>query len=152
MRTPIPRHGTEQTRASQRIPRSALLPMLVGVLLPKCPVCIAVYLSAIGTGASTAQGAAPLLVHAGNALVVLALGVLGMRVMRARRYGLIALFAISAGALLTLALAFPTLFWPRLVALTGVGISVLCAMSQSRQAGFTTRTSKRFVYHRLRQE
>jgi hypothetical protein len=149
--------------------------MLVGVLVPKCPVCIAVYLSAIGTGASAAHGAAPLIVHAGNALVVLALGILGMRVVRARRASLIALFAISAGLLLALALAFPTLLWPRLVALAGVGVSVLrsrhltrpgsatslqaSAMavapdtgSQSRQAGFTTHPSKRFVYHRLRRE
>jgi hypothetical protein len=125
MRTSLPRHRTEPAHSSRRFTRLAFLPVLVGVLVPKCPVCIAVYLSAIGTGASTARGAAPLVVHAGNALVALALIVLGLRVVRTRRYGLIALFAISAGALLALALAFPTPLWPRLIALAGVGVSVL---------------------------
>jgi hypothetical protein len=159
----------------RRVKRIALLPLLVGVLVPKCPVCLAVYLSAIGTGASAAHGAAPLVVQAGNALVAIALVVLGLRVVRSRRAGMIALFALSAAALLVLAWAFPLLLWPRLAALTGAGVSFLCtrrvtrpastrapqtpapettspAGSPSSQAGFTTRGQKRFVYHRLRRE
>lgn len=134
MHTSPPGLDGEPRRSSWRSGRAALLPVLVGVLVPKCPVCIAIYLSAAGTGASIARGAAPLLVHAGNALVAIALVILGMRLVRSRHYALLALFALSAGALLVLALAFPTLLWPRLAALSGVGISVLRAGRAARQA------------------
>lgn len=151
---------------------SSLLPVLAGALVPKCPLCLAVYLSALGTGASAAHEVAPLAVHAGNALTVIALGFLGPRVVATRRVGMIALFTLSAGALLVLAWALPLLLWPRLVALAGVTLSVVRArrmthctsaraprsndlhatVPEGRQAGFTTRLQKRLVYHRLRRE
>jgi hypothetical protein len=134
MHTSHPGIDVEPRRSSWRFSRAALLPVLVGVLVPKCPVCIAIYLSAAGTGASIARGAAPLVVHAGNALVAAALVGLGVRVVKSRRRGLLALFALSAGALLVLALAFPTLLWPRLAALWVVGVSVLRAGRVARQA------------------
>ncbi|QSQ21871.1 hypothetical protein JY651_43115 [Pyxidicoccus parkwayensis] len=140
------RTSLHRTRTESRVKRTALLPLLLGVLVPKCPVCLAVYLSAIGTGASAARDAAPLVVQVGNVLVAIALGVLIVRVVSARRPALIALFTLSSAALLVLAWAFPLLLWPRLVALAGVGIAVLRtqrvtreeaahALARGRQAG-----------------
>ncbi|WP_164012272.1 hypothetical protein [Pyxidicoccus trucidator] len=87
---------------------AALLPTLVAALLPKCPVCIAVYLSAFGLGASIAQDAAPWVLRAANGLAAAVLGLvlfrLGMRARRSRRYGPLAVWTLlSTGALLVLA-------------------------------------------------
>ncbi|RKH09303.1 hypothetical protein D7V97_16880 [Corallococcus sp. CA053C] len=73
-------------RASRLV---AFLLALTGVLLPKCPLCIAVYLSAAGLGASAAHAVAPAIIGAGRMLVALAVGVLsawvGMRLWRGWR-------------------------------------------------------------------
>ena len=118
-------------RSARRLPRVAFLPALAGALVPKCPVCVAAWLSAFGAGASAAQGAAPLIVRVGNGLLALAVSGLGvclvMRVSRSHRYGALALFALSAGALLALTLAAPMPAWARLVPLPGLVVAVLRA-------------------------
>jgi hypothetical protein len=38
---------------------AAIATVIAAVLLPKCPVCIAAYLAALGLGAGAAHGAAP---------------------------------------------------------------------------------------------
>lgn len=64
----------------------AFLLALAGALLPKCPLCVAAYLSAAGLGASAAQWVAPGIVGAGKVLVVLSFGIasgwLGRRMLR----------------------------------------------------------------------
>ncbi|MFP2905925.1 hypothetical protein ACLESD_12875 [Pyxidicoccus sp. 3LFB2] len=83
---------------------AAFLPALVAALLPKCPMCIAVYLSAAGIGASVAQGAAPWVLRVAYGVAFAVLGLLGfrlgMRAWRARRYGPFAVWALYSVALL----------------------------------------------------
>ena len=80
MRT-LPTLRSFAPRRALRIVASLLA--LTGALLPKCPLCVAAYLSAAGFGASAAHAVAPGIVGAGRMLVVLASGVLsawlGMR-------------------------------------------------------------------------
>ncbi len=57
----------------------AFLPALVAALLPKCPVCVAVYLSAAGIGAGLANDAAPWVLRAANGLAAGMLGFLAFR-------------------------------------------------------------------------
>jgi len=47
---------------SMRFPRTlAFLPTLAVLVLPKCPMCIAAYLTAVGCGAAFADAVAPIL-------------------------------------------------------------------------------------------
>lgn len=85
MRTPLtPRSSSAPPSRASRIVVALLA--LAGAFLPKCPLCVAAYLSAAGIGASAAHAMAPGVVGAGKVLVALALGVLsaqlGMRMWR----------------------------------------------------------------------
>jgi hypothetical protein len=51
---------------------AALLPLVAAALLPKCPMCLAAWLSALGAGASVAHGAAPLVIRLARVLLVAA--------------------------------------------------------------------------------
>ncbi|MCP3140074.1 hypothetical protein [Pyxidicoccus xibeiensis] len=62
-------------RASRIITGIVLLPVLA--LLPKCPLCIAVWLSAAGFGAGAAHALASGAVELAKVLVALALCILG---------------------------------------------------------------------------
>ena len=67
-----------------------LLASVAAVLAPKCPMCLAVYLSAWGLGLGASQAVsrvAPLLLPAGLAVGVLALFSLTRALRRARRPG-----------------------------------------------------------------
>ena len=83
MRTLLTLRSFAPGRASRIV---ASLLALTGVLLPKCPLCVAAYLSAAGLGASVAPAVAPGVVGTAKVLVALALGVLsawlGMRIRR----------------------------------------------------------------------
>jgi hypothetical protein len=100
----------------------AVWPALAGALMPKCPLCVAAWLSAAGAGA--AAGMAPVVVVAGRVAAVLAVVFLGVRLLgrarRTRRYRRLVPFAACALALLAATLAAPALLWPRLVALAGL--------------------------------
>jgi hypothetical protein len=61
--------------------RVALLPVLLAALIPKCPVCIAVYLSAAGIGMGFAQGAAPWVIRAANGAAAGVLALLCFRLL-----------------------------------------------------------------------
>lgn len=121
----------QSARSLGPLARVAWLPALAGALVPKCPMCVAAYLSAIGAGASAASAAAPAIVRAGHVAVILAVAVLGARLLvrarRARRYRGLAPFAVCAVALLAAEFAAPTLLWPRLLALAGVAVAVVLA-------------------------
>ena len=55
-----------------RFPRTlAFIPTLAVLLLPKCPMCIAAYLTALGCGAAFANAVAPILLG-GARLVAIA--------------------------------------------------------------------------------
>jgi hypothetical protein len=59
---------------------------LAGLLLPKCPLCLAAYLSAAGVGVSFAQGAAPILLRVANGAVAAAIFWLAARaILRVRK-------------------------------------------------------------------
>jgi len=73
----------------RRFTLPALFTALAGLLFPKCPLCLAAYLSAAGAGASAAQVAAPFLLRAANALAAAAVAWLAARA-AARLYRLIA--------------------------------------------------------------
>ncbi|MFP2928970.1 hypothetical protein ACLESO_27980 [Pyxidicoccus sp. 3LG] len=81
MQTPL-----RQRRASRFLKGVVLLPLLA--LVPKCPLCIAAWLSALGFGASAAHAVASGAVGMARVLGVLALCVLvawlGRRVWRLR--------------------------------------------------------------------
>jgi hypothetical protein len=113
------------------VARVAWLPALAGALVPKCPMCVAAYFSAVGAGASLASAAAPAIVRAGHVAVILAVALLGARLLvrarRARRTRRLAPFALCAVALLAAALAAPALLWPRLLALAGLAVAVVRA-------------------------
>jgi uncharacterized membrane protein YccC len=68
------------TRSVWRFTVAALLSALAGLLVPKCPLCLAAYLSAAGVGVSFAQGAAPILLRVANGVVATALSWLAARV------------------------------------------------------------------------
>ena len=72
----------------RRLTVAALLSALLGVLVPKCPLCLAAYLTAAGAGVSVAQRAAPILLRVANGLAAAAcawlVARLALRVWRAR--------------------------------------------------------------------
>ena len=64
-----------------RFPRTlALLPALGALLLPKCPLCLAAYLTAAGCGAAFAQGVAPIVLGGARLVVIAAAAALALRV------------------------------------------------------------------------
>ncbi|AKF86570.1 hypothetical protein MFUL124B02_29530 [Myxococcus fulvus 124B02] len=69
------------------MPGVSLVLGLLAALLPKCPVCIATYLSLLGVTVGVAGAVGTLLRPAGFALVALSLGVLIARRWRRRRSG-----------------------------------------------------------------
>ncbi len=64
---------------------SSLSAVLILAFLPKCPVCVAVWLGAVGLGASSAALAAPLLRPAAYALGAASALLLGWSAWRARK-------------------------------------------------------------------
>jgi hypothetical protein len=66
-------------KKSSRAPWFTLVPgTLLALLAPKCPFCLAAYLSLVGLGAGTAGVLAPMLRPFGIALIVLSLVLLGV--------------------------------------------------------------------------
>jgi hypothetical protein len=65
------------SRPDRRLARAAasLGSLVLAVLLPKCPVCVAAWLSALGVGASLGATLAPVLRPLGFTLAALALAV-----------------------------------------------------------------------------
>src|SRR5688500_15815948 len=69
--------STLARRAATPLASVASLAALIGaVLVPKCPLCIAAALSALGVGAAVARQTAPLVHH--SALVLGALGLIAL--------------------------------------------------------------------------
>jgi cytochrome bd-type quinol oxidase subunit 2 len=138
MQTLIQPEASTRSR-SRPLARSAWWPALVGALVPKCPMCVAAYLSALGAGASTADSAAPAIVRLGHLAVVLAVAILGARLLvrarRVRRYRGVAAFGVCALGLLVAEFAAPMLLWPRLVAVAGVAGSVVFAERANASGG-----------------
>ena len=63
-----------------RIPRTyALLPTLAALLVPKCPLCLAAYLTAAGFGAALSRAVAPVVLRGARGLAVAAAIVLALR-------------------------------------------------------------------------
>jgi hypothetical protein len=61
-------------------------PALAGALVPKCPLCVAAYLSAAGVGAGVASAAAPSLIRASYTAAALGAVMLVRRLLaKARR-------------------------------------------------------------------
>jgi hypothetical protein len=76
----LPMPVASPARSARRFTVAALLSALAGLLVPKCPLCLAAYLSAAGVGVSVAQGAAPILLRVANGVVATALSGLAARV------------------------------------------------------------------------
>ncbi len=78
----------------------------MAALLPKCPVCVAVYLSAAGIGAGVAQDTAPWVIRATNGVAAAVLSFLGFRLVlrawRSRHQRRLGVWALSVGSLLVL--------------------------------------------------
>jgi hypothetical protein len=72
-----------------RSPRTlALLPALAALLVPKCPLCVAAYLSAAGFGAALARAVAPVVVRGARVAaiaVAIALALRAVTILRAAR-------------------------------------------------------------------
>ncbi|MFY1825032.1 hypothetical protein ACN47A_03900 [Myxococcus fulvus] len=82
--------GAEQASpgaARRHVPGVSLVLGLLAALLPKCPVCIAAYLSLLGVTVGVAGVIGTLLRPAAFTLVVLSLGVLLVRHRRRGRGG-----------------------------------------------------------------
>ncbi|HKA87887.1 MAG TPA: hypothetical protein VKE22_09490, partial [Haliangiales bacterium] len=78
--------GAAQGDGMPRI--TALLAALAAVLIPKCPMCIAAYLSAAGVGAAFARAVAPVVVGAGRVCAGVAVAMLcvtAWRLLRRRK-------------------------------------------------------------------
>ena len=86
--------------------KSALVPALVAALVPKCPFCVAAYLSIIGVSAGAAGAIAPLLRVFVLVVATIAIGLallpLGKLALRTRNYP--PLLAVMTVASVTLAL------------------------------------------------
>ncbi len=80
MNPDLPMPVAPPTGSVRRFTVAALLSALAGLLVPKCPLCLAAYLSAAGVGVSFAQGAAPILLRVANGVVATALSWLAARV------------------------------------------------------------------------
>lgn len=64
-----------------RFPRTlAFLPALGALLLPKCPLCLAAYLTAAGCGAAFAHAVAPYVLGGARLIAIAAALVLALRV------------------------------------------------------------------------
>jgi hypothetical protein len=74
-------------RPSKGAAAASLLPAIAGLFAPKCPVCLAAYLSLAGLGGGVASVAAPLLLPVGIASTALLVLVVIWRWRRARRHG-----------------------------------------------------------------
>jgi hypothetical protein len=144
MQTLIQPQAVMRERSSRPLARVTWLPAVAAVLVPKCPMCVAAYLSAIGAGASAASAAAPAIVRVGHLAVMLAVAMLGARLVararRVRRYRGVAVFAVCAAALLVAEFVAPMLLWPRLLALTGVAVSVVRAERAAAACSFLPQT------------
>jgi hypothetical protein len=116
-------------RRPTRLARVAWWPALAAALVPKCPMCVAAWLSAVGAGAGAASAAA--IVGVGQLALVLAVAGLGARLLvrtpPQRRYRALAPFAVCALALVAAGFVAPTSLWPRLLALAGVAVCVVRA-------------------------
>jgi hypothetical protein len=79
--------GCEPRRPARAVVGSSLGVALglAAALLPKCPLCIAAYLSAIGVGTAAAHTLAPLLFPLGIGLVAISLALLAIVAVRHRR-------------------------------------------------------------------
>jgi hypothetical protein len=99
-------------------------------LVPKCPMCVAAWLSAAGAGVGVTE-AAPWVLRLGQVLALLVLGGLALRLGRrahhARRYRPLAGYLAAVLTLVALAWAVPSLLWLRLVALAAVGLAASAA-------------------------
>jgi hypothetical protein len=86
--------------------RSALAPAFVAALVPKCPFCVAAWLSLCGVGSSAAEAIAPLLRASALGVATIAIGALllplGKAALRSRDH--VALLGAVGAACLALAL------------------------------------------------
>jgi hypothetical protein len=84
--------------------KSALIPALVAALVPKCPFCVAAYLSMIGVSAGAAGAIAPLLRVLFLVVATIAIGLallpLGKLALRTRNYApLLGVTTVASAAL-----------------------------------------------------
>jgi hypothetical protein len=74
-----------QGPTARRVPAVSLVLGLLAALLPKCPLCIATWLSLLGVTASVAGGIGTMVRPAGICVAAVSLGLLIARRLRRRR-------------------------------------------------------------------
>jgi hypothetical protein len=89
--------------------RSALAPAFVAALVPKCPFCVAAWLSLFGVGSGAAEAVAPLLRTSALGVAAIAIGALllplGKAALRSRDHLALLVAAGAACAALALCIA-----------------------------------------------
>jgi protein SCO1/2 len=106
------------------------VPALLLALLPKCPLCLGAYLSAVGVGAAQVQAVArhPLMVPLLIALLLVHLRAVYRRSRQTRTVTALALSLSGTGALLAGAMVWDV----RPLALAGAGLIALGALLAAR--------------------
>jgi hypothetical protein len=118
-------------RTPVRVAWGALVPGLAMAVLPKCPLCLAGYLSVLGLGAGTAGPWLRVLHPASLVVAAVALGVVVTRLARraraARRYRPLVAVAFAAGIAFALTLAPGAAVGARIAAIAGLAIALAWA-------------------------